>query len=178
MLIALNLIRTLLFLLLTTPLVLQAEIRDPAEHFFNDTFGDFSEEIETARDEGKKGVLIMFEMDDCPFCARMKSTVLNQSPVQEYYREHFLIFPLDIEGSIEIVDFAGNDTIEKDFAFKQHRVRATPVFIFFDLDGNRIARYTGATSSTEEFLMLGEYVVSGRYQQMSFNRYKQSRINN
>jgi thioredoxin-related protein len=27
----------------------------------------------TARAEGKQGVLIMFEMDDCPFCSRMKA---------------------------------------------------------------------------------------------------------
>jgi thioredoxin-related protein len=30
--------------------------------------GDFKDELDTARAEGKQGVLIMFEMDDCPFC--------------------------------------------------------------------------------------------------------------
>lgn len=157
---------------------IHAEVRSAADHFFNDTFGDFNEELDTAKEEGKKGILIMFEMEDCPFCEHMKSTVLNQVSIQDYYRQHFLIFPLDIEGSIEIVDFDGEDTIEKDFAFRKHRVRATPVFIFFDLEGKRIARFTGATSSVDEFMMLGEFVVSGTYQEMSFNRYKQSRSNN
>ena len=72
----------------------------------------------------------MFEMDECPFCHRMKTTILNQPEVQAYFREHFLIFPVDIEGDVEITDFSGATTTMKDFAFKQYRVRATPVFAF------------------------------------------------
>ena len=149
-----------------------SEVRDPRAHFFNESFGDFSEELETARDRGKKGVLIMFQQADCPFCHRMRMTVLNQSRVQDYFRKHFLIFEVDIEGDVEIVDFSGRQTIEKDFAFEQHRVRATPVFAFFDLDGDRVARYIGATTDVEEFMLLGQYVVDEIYRSMSFNRYK------
>ncbi len=149
-----------------------SEVRDPQAHFFNDSFGNFAEELETARDQGKKGVLIMFQQADCPFCHRMRTTVLNQARVQDYFRQHFLIFEVDIEGDVEVVDFSGRQTIEKDFAFKQHRVRATPVFAFFDLEGERVARYTGATTDVEEFMLLGQYVVDEIYRSMSFNRYK------
>ena len=150
--------------------------RDPGQHFFNDSFWDFTEELENARDAGKQGILVMFEMDECPFCHRMKATVLNQPDVQDYFREHFLIFPVDIEGDIEVVDFKGKTTTMKDFAFKQYRVRATPVFAFYDLDGKYIkrARFTGATRDKDEFLLLGRYVVEGAYKQQSFTRYKRS----
>ncbi|MCG6966200.1 MAG: thioredoxin family protein [Chromatiaceae bacterium] len=150
--------------------------RDPGQYFFNDTFGNFKEELANARDSGKKGLLIMFEMDECPFCHRMKATVLNQPDVQDYFREHFLIFPVDIEGDVEITDFQGNSTTMKDFAFKQYRVRATPVFAFFDLDGNYIkpARFTGATRDKEEFMLLGKYVVEGAYKDEPFTRYKRA----
>ena len=150
--------------------------RDPGQHFFNDSFWDFTEELENARDAGKRGILVMFEMDECPFCHRMKATVLNQPDVQDYFREHFLIFPVDIEGDIEVVDFKGKTTTMKDFAFKQYRVRATPVFAFYDLDGKYIkrARFTGATRDKDEFLLLGRYVVEGAYKQQSFTRYKRS----
>ena len=163
--------------LLATGFAVTAEVaRDPGQHFFNDTFGDFSEELQTARDSGKKGILIMFEMDECPFCHRMKATVLNQPDVQEYFRENFLIFPVDIEGDVEITDFQGNATTMKDFAFKQYRVRATPVFAFFDLDGKYIkpARFTGATRDKEEFLLLGKYVVEGAYAEQPFARYNRA----
>ena len=150
--------------------------RDPGQYFFNDTFGNFSEELAHARDSGKQGILIMFEMDECPFCHRMKTTVLNQPEVQDYFREHFLIFPVDIEGDVEITDFQGNVTTMKDFAFKQYRVRATPVFAFFDLDGNYIkpARFTGATRDKDEFMLLGKYVVEGAYKDQPFTRYKRA----
>ncbi len=149
-----------------------SDVRDPQSYFFNESFGDFGEELENAREEGKKGVLLMFQQADCPYCHRMRTTVLNQSTVQDFYRQHFLIFHVDIEGDLEITDFSGQPTIEKDFAFKQHRVRATPVFAFFDLDGARIARYTGATTDVDEFMLLGQYVVDEIYKSMSFNRYK------
>jgi thioredoxin-related protein len=150
--------------------------RDPGVHFFNDSFWDFSEELKAARESGKKGILIMFEMDECPFCHRMKTTILNQPDVQDYFRENFLIFAVDIEGDVELIDFKGQATTMKDFAFKQYRVRATPVFAFFDLDGNYIkrARFTGAARDKEEFMLLGRFVVEEAYQKQSFTRYKRA----
>jgi thioredoxin-related protein len=149
-----------------------AEVRDPQTYFFNQSFGNFAEELDNAREQGKQGVLIMFQQADCPYCHRMKATVLNQSGVQDYFREHFLIFEVDIEGDVEITDFSGKHMPEKDFAFRENRVRATPVFAFFGLDGKPVARYTGATTNVDEFMLLGKYVVDGNAGSMSFNRYK------
>lgn len=142
---------------------------------FDDTFYDLSEELNNARSQEKQGILIMFEMDECPFCHRMKTTVLNQPEVIAYYKKHFLVFHVDIEGDVELTDFDGTVTTHKDFAFKKHRVRATPVFGFFDLEGNIIARYTGATSSAEEFIWLGEFVATGKYKEMNFTRFKRDK---
>jgi thioredoxin-related protein len=153
----------------------RAEPRDPGKFFFDTTFGDFSEELVRAREEGKKGVLVMFEMDECPFCHRMKTTVLNQPEIQDYYRANFLIFPLDIEGDVEVTDFAGKHTTQKAMALEEYRVRATPVFAFFDLDGKLVARYTGATKDAEEFRLLGQFVAEGAYASTNFPTYKRER---
>ena len=149
--------------------------RDPDQHFFQESFWDFSEELEMAREEGKKGVIIFFELTECPFCHWMKQNVLNQIPVQEYYRKNFRVFRLDIEGDIEMVDFQGNTTTMKEFASKKNRVRATPVVGFFDLDGNLVQRYTGKTSDSREFLWLAEFVVAEKYKETKFTRYKRER---
>jgi thioredoxin-related protein len=149
-----------------------AATRDPGQYFFDQTFGDLGEELQLARNEGKTGILLMFEMDECPFCHRMKTTVLNQPQVQEYFKEHFLIFPLDVEGDVEVTTFAGETMAQKDYALEGMRVRATPVFAFFDLDGNLVARYTGATRDAAEFLLLGRYVVEGAYNDTTFTKYK------
>lgn len=146
--------------------------RDPATHFFDQTFGDFSEEIRNAREQGKQGVFLFFESADCPFCHRMKTTVLNQPEVQDAFKAHFLAFTVDTEGDLEITDFAGRTMTQKDFAFKVNDVRATPVMAFYDLDGRQVVRYTGATKDKEEFLLLTDYAAKGLYKEMRFTRYK------
>lgn len=159
-----------LFLLMIPQLAFTSD-----QSFFDIGFGDYSEELENARQQNKTGIFLFFEMDECPFCHRMKTTIFNQPEVIAFFKEHFLVFQVDIEGDVEITDFQGNITTEKEFSFKQHRVRATPVMAFFDLTGKRIVRYTGAASSAKEFIWLGEYVVSGEYKNMSFTRYKKAR---
>jgi thioredoxin-related protein len=151
--------------------------RDPYKYFFDESWGNFAEELSNARDKGKKAILIFFEMDECPFCHRMKETVLNQPEVQAYFKEHFLNISVDIEGDVEITDFTGQTMPQKDFAFKVNRVRATPVIAFYDLQGERIVRFTGATNGVEEFMWLGEYVVNGEYKNMPFAKYKREKKN-
>lgn len=151
-------------------------LREADEAFFDQSLGDLQDEMTTARDEGKQGVLVFFHMEECPFCQRMKAQVLNRVRVQDFYHEHFRIIPVDVEGDIVIRDFQGNEVKEKDFAFKENRVRATPVFLFFDLNGEPIARYTGATSGIDEFLLLGEYVVDGIYRDMPFTKFKRQNL--
>jgi thioredoxin-related protein len=161
----------LALLVLTCPLAGATTPRDPGIYFFDETFGNFQEELDLARQQGRQGVLIFFEQEDCPFCHRMKTTVLNRPDVQEYYKKHFHIFSVDIQGDLEVTDFKGHPTTQKDFAFKQYRVRATPVFAFFDLEGNLLARYTGPTKNAQEFLWLGEYVAEGHYRSEGFGQF-------
>jgi len=149
-------------------------LRDPYTHFFHETFGDFTEELAVAREQGKRGILLFFEMEECPFCRRMEETVLNRSDVQEWYRERFLCFAVDIEGDTEITDFEGNTMTAREFA-KVNRVRATPVFAFYDLDGKRIMRFTGATRDAEEFMWLGEFVADGYHEITNFTRFKRAK---
>jgi len=146
--------------------------RDPYEHFFQQSLGDYAEELAIAKEEGKQGVMLFFEMDECPFCHYMKTTILNQPEVQEYFRKNFALFPIDIEGDIEMTTFDGKIMPMKDFAFKLNRVRATPVIAFYDFEGKRIARFIGKTSGVEEFMQLGKFVAEGHYKKMRFTKYK------
>ena len=167
------------FLFSILPALLQAATpRDPYVFFFEQSLGDLTEELEIAREEGKQGLFVFFEMDECPFCHRMKQTVLNQPEVQEYFKQNFHSLAIDIEGDLDIVDFAGGDTTQKEFA-RKNRVRATPKLAFYDLEGKRIFKYVGAPSGVEEFMWMGEYIVNQVYLQkddsgrnIRFTRYK------
>jgi len=158
-------------LLFTSALAL-AETRDVNQYFFDQKLGDLKAELDTARKEGKTGVMLMFKQEDCPWCRRMEETILNQSEVQDYFKKHFLIFHMDIKNDLSLVDFKGKDTTEKAFS-ADNRVRATPVFLFFDLDGNVSYRFTGVAKDPKEFLLLGRYVVEGAYKKQPFSVYKQ-----
>ncbi|MDQ1314904.1 MAG: hypothetical protein QG662_1013 [Pseudomonadota bacterium] len=151
-----------------------AETRDPANHFFQPKFGDLQADLQEARKQGKQGVFLFFEMDDCPFCERMKNTILNQAEVQDAYRARFLLYPIDVNGDTAMNDFQGKETTEKAFAFA-HRVRATPTLLFFDLDGKLVTRHTGPSKDKAEFLLLGKYVTEGAYTTQPFVRYKQGK---
>ncbi|MFP4155881.1 MAG: thioredoxin family protein [Halothiobacillaceae bacterium] len=146
-----------------------------ADDFFTDVFGDMQANAAEAREAGKAGVFVFFEMDECPFCDRMKTQVFSEPEVVEYMHDHFVTASVDIEGDVTMTDFSGDARTQKDFAFGEHRVRATPVMIFFDVEGKQATRYTGPVRSPEEFLMLAEFVSSGAYKEpgMNFVRYKQ-----
>lgn len=133
------------------------------------------EELQNAIDEKKSGIFIMFSDKDCPWCEKMKSTVLNRPNVQKYYRQHFRLLTIDVRSGNMMTNFDGSELSEMDFAFKQHRVRATPVFMFFDTNGKITMRLTGITRNVEEFLWLGEFVVSGEYKKTNFTKYKRQR---
>jgi len=148
-----------------------AETRDAEQYYFDMKLGNFKSELATAKTEGKTGIMIMFEQVDCPFCFRMKNTILNQSEVQDYYHRNFLIFAVDIRGSLPMEDFKGNETTEKAFSI-EHRVYGTPVFDFFDLEGKLITRFPGTAKDENEFLMLGKCAAEGACKTMSFNAYK------
>ncbi|CAA6803628.1 MAG: Unknown protein [uncultured Thiotrichaceae bacterium] len=146
------------------------------ENFFDDSLNELPEELDIAKEEGKKGLLIMFEMDECPFCKRMKKTILNRSNVQDYYKDNFRIISIDTEGDLELIDFKGETTTQKDFSLKQFRVRATPVYLFVDLEGKPVknGRLSGATKDINEFMMLGKYIAEKHNEEMTFTRFKRN----
>lgn len=142
------------------------------EGFFESTFGDLQEELEIVQDEEKTALLIMFETKDCPWCERMKKQVFNRATVQAFYQENFRVIAMDAEGGLMVIDFDGNEIEESEFALKAMRVRATPVFAFFNPQGELITRYTGALKSADDFILLGNYVIEEKYQDMKFSKYR------
>ena len=169
-----------LLLLIAWPALSMASVSQPPreamEYFFHQSFNNLQEEAELAKEEGKIGIFVMFNDPDCPWCKKMKATVLNQVTVQEYFRKHFRILHLDTRGDTMMTNFDGEEIAEKDFALKIHRVRATPVFMAFDLEGNTMLKYTGATRSVDEFLWMGEFLVNGDYKTEKFAKYKRERL--
>ncbi|MCB1734968.1 MAG: thioredoxin fold domain-containing protein [Gammaproteobacteria bacterium] len=159
--------------------------RNPEDHFFHKTLGDFSEDLADARANGKKAVFVFFEMDECRWCKKMKETVLNQPEVQDWYRSNFLNLAVDVEGDVEINDLHGEPMSEQRFAIistannerdlaRPEYKKPTPYFVFFDMDGNRIYSVPGIVKGIDEFMLLGRFIVDEAYKSQSFTAYKKA----
>jgi len=130
---------------------------------------DFRGEIEAAADEGKN-LVIMFHQLGCPYCDKMRARVLPHKTVEGYFDDKFFLIESDIRGDLDVVTPKGEETIEKKYARKM-RIRATPVFVFFDQQGNDVLRLTGFID-VDGFVKAGQYVRDGVYKsKKSFIRY-------
>jgi len=149
--------------------------RGAPPQFFDAVLGSLPDEIAAAKKSGQMGVMVMFEAEDCAWCEKMKAGVLSQPTIQDYFHKHFRLLVMDINGDAAVTDFSGKSVRQRDFAFKHDRLGATPVFSFFDLNGQVMTRYVGGTQDAEEFRRLGEYVVSGQWKSVKFSDYQRER---
>ncbi len=132
---------------------------------------DFQGEIEAAADEDKYLVLF-FHQAGCPYCDKMRARIHPAPDVMAYYSENFYMIECNIKGNLDVVTPEGEEMTESEFA-RKIRVRATPVFIFYDRDGQQALRTTGYLDE-RMFLLAGRYVADGVYQTgESFFRYVQ-----
>lgn len=143
---------------------------DAGDRFFDQTFGDLRAELASARDQGKRGLLLVFEADDCPYCHRMRVQVLDRADVQDYYRQRFVIVRVDVLGDVPLTDVVGRDTTEKRLA-AAYRIRGTPTYVFVGPDGVEQARYAGATPDARTFLLLGRFVADGHFKHQGFEAF-------
>lgn len=150
-----------------------------ADGFWDDSFFDMTDDLKQAKADHKVGVFLFFQMADCPFCHRMETTVFTDPDVMAFMKKNFITASIDIEGDVMMTDFQGKQLTQKEFAFKQFRVRATPVMAFIDTEGKVATVFTGPTRSPQEFLTLGQFVTSGAYKEpgMNFFKYRQQHSN-
>lgn len=147
---------------------------EPWEKFFTKSLGDYREELADARAAGKRGVILVYQMEGCEYCDRMKAGVLSRPEVQAWYGKRFAAYSIDIMGSTEMTDFSGRKTTEGRFA-RESLVQGMPTVDFFDLDGRLVARVPGEIPDTRTFLALGEWVASGAHARETFDQYRAKR---
>jgi thioredoxin-related protein len=165
--------RIVLAALLALPLLAGAQgdgRRDPMQHFFVATLGDYPAELADAKKAGKQGLVAVFMWDECPYCERMKKNVLSSPEVQQFYRERFMPIAVDTRGAVPITDFAGRPSTEKQFSNDQG-IRGTPTTVFYDLSGRPLYRHPGEVKDAATMIRLGQYVLSGAYKNQKFAEY-------
>lgn len=110
---------------------LSAEIGEDGLHkqdWFALTFRDIAEDIETARDEGKRLVMI-FEQRGCIYCAQMHEKLLSDPEVADFIKANFKVVQYNMFGDEEVTDLDGDVLSEKTAARKWGYV-FTPTLVF------------------------------------------------
>lgn len=142
--------------------------------FFTGSSDNLQQEIKLAAEQNKKGLLIFYSTPICPFCKRMKETVLNQPEVQHFFKENFRTIELNILDKQSISNFSGNQTTLNEFA-KSNHIRVTPTLTFYDLKGEQLFRQVGIIADPQEFIWMGKYVLEEGFSRENFSHYKRNK---
>ena len=108
-----------------------AELGDDGLHkqdWFSITFRDIGEDIQTAKDDGKRLVLV-FEQIGCIYCRELHEKVLIDPAVKKYLQENFMIVQYNLYGDEEVMDTDGEALTEKTAA-RKWGVLFTPTIMF------------------------------------------------
>ena len=145
---------------------------EPWEAFFDPFLGDLKSELADAEAAGKRGVMVMYHFEECPYCRRMKREVLLRPEVQRQFHRDFTVVAIDTRGSQSVTGIDGKALPEKQYA-RALGVRATPTFDFYAPGGERAYRHVGGIFDAAEFLLLERYVASGAYRSQTFAQFKE-----
>jgi len=107
------------------------EIGDDGLHkqeWFTTTFKDMKEDVDTAREEGKR-LAIIFEQRGCIYCKRLHEEVFTDSEVRDFIAENFMVVQYNMFGDEEVTDLDGTTLTEKKAA-RKWRVVYTPTILF------------------------------------------------
>ncbi|MBK1643834.1 thioredoxin [Thiocapsa imhoffii] len=140
--------------------------------WFKNSFLDLAEDVEEAAAQGKHVILIM-EMEGCPYCYKMIQENFANAPYRDFIQEHFDVIALDTKGDRKVAVTAEMSMTEKEMA-ELYQVRFTPTLIFLDPDNRPVARITGYRH-LDDFKLVLDYVQERAYTQQDFNQYALAR---
>jgi len=102
------------------------------EEWFSHTFRDIAEDIEEAKSQGKRLVLV-FEQRGCIYCKEVHENILSVPEIRDYIKDNFMVVQYNIHGAEEVTDLDGESLTEKT-ASRKWRLLFTPTFLFMPED--------------------------------------------
>lgn len=137
--------------------------------WFVDTFLDLDDDLSSALENGKKGLIVVFGTQGCSYCYKFADETLRDPEVERLVRESFDMLYLDIFSDAQMTSPQGEELPVKAFA-RQHGADYTPSVHFFDANGRRVLRLFGLYPA-ERFAKAIRYVAEGHYQSGSLRNY-------
>ncbi len=146
---------------------LKKPVKIPA--WFKVSFLDIRDDVKDAADEGKRGLIIYFGQEYCPYCKALLERDFGQTDIKTYTQRHFDIIAIDTRGSRLVTGLDGKVLPERDYAAK-YEAQLTPTLVFFDPEGKQVLRLVGYHPPYDLRAAL-EFVADAHYRQESFPHY-------
>jgi thioredoxin-related protein len=129
--------------------------------WFKESFLDIAEDVGEAADADKH-VILLLEMNGCPYCYKMIEENFEGSDYSDFIQERFDVIALNVRGDREVAMDAETSLTEKELA-DQLGVRYTPTVVFLNQDNAPVARVSGYRN-VDEFKQVLDYVDAKAYQ--------------
>jgi len=140
--------------------------------WFKHSFLDLREDLNEARESGKRGIIIFFSQKNCSHCQAFLDTTLNNPDIRDRVRKEYDVIGLDIFNDIDVTDVNGTSISIASFA-EAEKARLTPTLIFFGVDNTRILRIIGFYPP-EKFTRVLDYIASEQYKKKTLSSYLRS----
>ena len=137
--------------------------------WFKLSFLDLFDDIEDAKANGKKGIIVYFGQKDCPYCKAHLDINWGDPATIKYTQKYFDVIALDVKGDRNITTIGGVVYDEKAYSV-MHRTNFTPSLLFFDTQGKEVLKLQGY-HPPYKFRAALEYVADEHYKQEDFRDY-------
>lgn len=137
--------------------------------WFKTSFYDLNEDLNDAREAGKRGIMVIFSQENCNHCLAFIKATLGDPDVKKRLSKNFDVIGMDIFNDLEVTDIDGSVTPIKDFAVK-HRAYTTPTIMFYGIENARLVKIVGFYPP-EKFLSVLDYIDGGYYRTTRLSQY-------
>lgn len=134
--------------------------------FVDNPFLDLQENLDTARAEGKAGLMVLYTTEGCSYCRQFIHNSLGDGQIADQVRKNFHSIGLEIFDDAEMTSPNGDSVSVKQFA-DEAGAGFAPTLLFFGESGKLVFRAVGY-QSPERFVEILDYVAGEKYQRQTF----------
>ena len=139
--------------------------------WFKQSFLDLRDDLDDARQTGKRGIIVFLSQKNCNHCQAFIDTTLSDPVILKRVQKNYEVIALDIFNDLELTDIDGSVNTIKNFADKE-RARFTPALLFYGVEGKRLLKIIGFYPP-EKFNRVLDYIADGDYQRETLSQYLQ-----
>ncbi len=137
--------------------------------WFRLSLGDLRDDLNSAINHGKIGIMVYYGQKNCPYCQKFFDTSLAAEDIKHTIRSHYDVIPIDIWGIDTIIDTDGTRYSERELS-RHYKTNFTPSLIFYDRSGTAVFRLRGY-HSPYQFRAALDYAIGVFYKSVSFRDY-------